>query len=127
MLTVDTRHGLDVRHGRRELSLEIVLEDLGPLHGLVHGHARDVPTANDKVVRVDHRQHLGHGHKDILASLRVDTEPDGRGSDQRADVVRLLDAVLGVPRHAVLVGEVSRQHGGAVVSSKTDQKKTGVS
>jgi hypothetical protein len=96
-----------------KLPLEIPVEYLSPRHGLVQLDTRDVPPANHKVVGVHHRQHLRDGHV------------DGRGADERADVVGLLDAVLGVPRDVVLVGEVSRHHGRAVVPADTDEQETG--
>lgn len=121
VLTVDTWHRGYVLHHGRELPLQVILQNLGSSHGLVHRDTRDVPTANDEIIGVDHRQHLRDRYKDILASLWVGTESEGGGSDERSDIVWLLQAVLGVPRDIVLVGEVGRENGGTVVSSETDK------
>ena len=72
-LTVDTRHGSDGLHHGSKLPLQVVLQYLGSSHGLVHRHTRDIPPTDNKIVGVNHRQHLRDGYKDILASLRVGT------------------------------------------------------
>jgi hypothetical protein len=76
-LTVDRRHWGDLLHHGCQLPLQVVLEDLGSGHGLIHRDTRDIPSINDKVVRVDHWQHLGDGHKDIFTSFGIGTESDG--------------------------------------------------
>ena len=53
-LTIDTWHGNHSLHVGFQLPLEVPLENLGTRHGLVHGHTRNVPSANDKVVGMNH-------------------------------------------------------------------------
>lgn len=73
---------------------------------------------------MDHWQHLGNGDKDIFTGFGIGTESDGRSSDQGADVVGFLDSVLGMPRDVVLVGEMSSENGGTVVSTEADEEET---
>lgn len=123
-LTVDRGQGRDISHHGSELSLEIILENLGSFHSLVHRDTRDIPSANDKVIRVHHGQHVGNRHKDIFTRLGVGTESDSRSSDERTDIVGLLKTILGVPGDSVLVGKMSREDRGSVISAQTDQEKT---
>ena len=50
---VERGERLEERHLRRDLALEVVVEDLGATHGLVERHRRDVPSADlGKATRV---------------------------------------------------------------------------
>jgi len=119
---VDRRQGrAHLLHERSDLTLEIVIEHLSSRHGLIHGHARDVPTTETKIVGVDHGKHVIDGDIDILASLGVRTDPDRRSSDERSDIVGLDRAELGRPGDVVLVGEDSGRNSGSVVTTDSDQ------
>jgi len=104
--------------------LQVILKNLGSSHSLIHRNTRDIPAVDDKVVGVDHRQHLGNGYKDIFTGFGIGTESDGRSSNQRPDVVGFLDSVLGMPRDVVLVGEVGSEDSGTVVSTEADEEET---
>lgn len=73
---------------------------------------------------MNHGKHVRNGNKDILAGFGIGTKADGRSPDDRANVVGLLNTILGVPRDVVLVGNVSRQDGCTVVTAETDEHKT---
>jgi len=123
-LTVDRRHGNHVLHQRSKLPLQVILKNLRSSHGLIHRNTRDIPSIDDKVVGVDHWQHLGNGDKDIFTGFGIGTQSDGRSSDQGTDVVGFLDSVLGMPRDVVLVGEMGSENGGTVVSTEADKEET---
>ena len=110
----------ELGHVRLDLALEVVVEHLGALHGLVEGQAGDVPTAKDKVVGMDHGEDVRDGDVNVAARGRVNADGDGGGAEHGADVVGLLHAALGAPGDVVAVGE----HGGAkrrtVVASHAD-------
>lgn len=101
------------------------LKDLGAIHGLVKGHAGDIPAANDEVVGVDHGEDVVEGNVDILA-LGVDAELDGGTHNDGAVVVGLLGTLLGSPAVLVLVGEDAGGHGGAIVATPANQHQTGL-
>lgn len=122
---VDRGEGLHFGHVRGHLALEVVVKHLGAGHGLVHGHARDVPAAEDKVVGVDHGEDVGEGDPDILAGGRVCAQTNGGGADERAVVVGHLKAVLVVPSDVVLVGEDGGRDGGTVVTTPANHHETG--
>ena len=115
--------GAERGHVRHHLALQVPVEDLRTLHGVVHARAGDVPPAEDKVVRVDHGQDIGDGDVDILAGRGVSAEADGGRAEEGADVVGLLDAGLGVPDDVVAVGEDRRGQRRTVVAAPTDHHK----
>ncbi len=57
---------------------------------------------------------------DLLSSARLSTDAHSRGAEDRADVVGLLDAGLGVPDDIVAIGEDSRAQRGTVVAADAD-------
>ncbi len=59
--------GTDVGHVGGNLALKVIVEHLGTVHRLVHGHTRNVPTSEDEVVRVHHRKHFSDWNVDVLA------------------------------------------------------------
>ena len=121
---VDGGEGLpEEGHVRSDLALEVVVEDLGAAHGLVHGDAGDIPTAQDEVIGVHHGQKVGDGDMDIL-TVGVGAQAEGRGAKEGANVVRGLKAFLGVPGDLVTVGENGRTESGAIVTTNTDHHET---
>jgi hypothetical protein len=114
----------DLSHERLDLALEIVVEDLGTLHGLVHGGGGDIPTTKNEVVGVNHREDVGNGNMDIVTSGRVGSNANSGGADDGTDIVGLLDAFLGVPDDVVTVGENGSTEGGTIVTADTDHHET---
>ena len=76
---------------------------------------------------MNHGQHVRDRNEDILACLGVGPKSNSRCSDERTNVVRLLNPILGMPRDIVLVSEVSRKDGSPVVSSETNEQEPSVS
>jgi hypothetical protein len=114
----------EVGHVRSDLALQVPIKNLGALHSLVHGETRDVPATEDKVVGVDHRQDIRDGDMNVLASGGIHAKADSGGTKHRANVVRLLDPRLGVPRDVVTVGENSGAKRRTVVAAHTNHHET---
>lgn len=112
-------------HVGLDLALEVVVEDLGALHGLVHRETRDVPTAESEIVGVDHGEDIADGNVNVLAGI-VSTNAHGGGTEHRPDVVGLLDTILSSPSDVVAVGQDSGAQGSAVVASQADHQQSSV-
>ena len=111
-------------HMGSDLTLEIVVENLGALHGFVERKTRDIPSAEDEVIGMHHWEHIGDRDMDLLARARLSTNAHGRCTKDRSDIVGLLDASLGVPDNVVTVGEDGRAESRAVVASHADHHQT---
>jgi len=129
---VDGGEGLDRGHKGNELALEVPGEDLGTLHSGIERGTRDVPPADDKVIGVHGREDRGEGDVDIFGRGGVDTETNGRSTEDRANVVGRLDALLGAPSDVMRVGEDRGGQSGAIVATKAnhhqaigERRKTG--
>lgn len=122
---VDGSERLHLGHVRSNLTLKIIVENLGTSHSLVHGQTRDIPTTKHKVVRMNHGQDVGERNPDILTGSRVGTETDGGSTNERSVVVGHLESVLVVPSDVVLVGKDGSGDGGTVVTTPTDHHETG--
>jgi len=107
-------------HMGSDLTLEVIVEDFGTLHGLVHGESGDVPAAEDEIIRMYHGQHIGDRDVDFLARTGLGSNANGGCTKDRANVVGLLDAGLGVPNDVVTVGEDSGAQGCTVVTAETN-------
>ena len=120
---VDGREGLEGRELLLDLTLEIVIQDLGTGHGLGQVQGRDIPTAEDHVVGVDHGQNVREGNVDIV-TLLVNSELQGRSLDDGSKVVGGLDTLLGVPGKLAAVGDDGGGQGRSVVSTPADHHET---
>ena len=103
----------------------MIIEILGTGHGLVHRRPGDVPSIKDEVVGMDHGQDIGNGDVHVLGRGRVRAHADGRCAEKRTDVVRLLDAGLGVPGNVMTIGQNGGAEGGPAVATHTDHHETG--
>lgn len=70
---VDTGQGLHLGHLLTNQLLEGWLKNLRPIHGIGKVHTADVPTANDKIIGVDHREHIMERNVDLLTGLGIST------------------------------------------------------
>ena len=61
---VNRWEGLDILHVGVELGLQIVVEDLGSLHGLAQVGTINVPSTPDDIIRVEKGEHVAHGSVD---------------------------------------------------------------
>mmetsp|Transcript_4553 Transcript_4553/g.11473 ORF Transcript_4553/g.11473 Transcript_4553/m.11473 type:complete len:494 (+) Transcript_4553:426-1907(+) len=122
---VDGGQGLDVLHVGVELFLEVVVEDLGALHGIAEVGAVDVPSSPDDFVGVEEGEHVAHGGVDGVA-VTVVSQLAGGGHEEGSPVVRLLRAFLGFPGEAHFVGNGAGDAGASIVSTETDQHHAGL-
>ena len=53
-------------HVRSDLALEVIIEDLGTLHGFVEGQTGNIPATEGKVVEVNHRENITDDPLQIL-------------------------------------------------------------
>lgn len=120
---VDGGEGLEGLHLGLDLALEVVIEDLGAGHGVSEVQARDIPTAEDEVVGVNHGEDVVEGNVDVVA-LDIDSELQGRSLDDGAKVVGFLDTLLGVPGQLAAVGDDGGGQGRSVVSTPADHHET---
>lgn len=107
-----------------DLSLESGLENLGAVHGLSQVKTANVPTANDEVIGMDHRQDVVKRNVDLSVSFGIGTELEGRAHDNRAVVVSLLVSFLGLPGELSAIGENTGGNSGTVVTTPADQHHT---
>eukprot|EP01139_Manchomonas_bermudensis_P023324 Amastigsp_a841014_52645.p2 type:complete len:185 gc:universal Amastigsp_a841014_52645:612-1166(+) len=119
MREVDRRQRDHLLHDGVKLALEVGLQNLRAVHGIREVHVVDVPAANDEIVRRHHGKHFGERNVHVVAAL-VCSEAEGRRLRQRAEVVRLLDALARAPRDPLAVGDDASGDGGAVVAAETD-------
>ncbi|CAG8678659.1 9423_t:CDS:2, partial [Acaulospora colombiana] len=117
---VDTGKRVDGSHQGRDLALQVVGEDLGASHGGIEGSAGNVPSANDEVVGVNGGEHIGERNMDVRAGRGVHTETEGGSAENGANVVGLLDTLLGAPVDIVTVGKNRSGQSGAVVATQAD-------
>lgn len=104
---------------RTQLGLQLWLVDPAALHGVGQVHGRDVPAADDDVVRLNHRQQRLERHVALLAVGAVAEHRGGGLRDGTEEVGALLPA-LGFPFHVQLVGDERAGHGAAVVAAQAD-------
>jgi len=109
-----------VSHVAGKLALEIPRENLSTSHSLVEWQARDIPSAEDEVIGVDHGQHVTKRNINILASDGVNSQTDRGSTEDRSNVVGLLNAGLCMPDNVVTVGEDGSGEGRAVISSNAN-------
>lgn len=120
---VDRGEGLEGLHLGLDLALEVVVEDLGAGHGVSEVQARDIPTAEDEVVGVNHGEDVVERDVDVV-TLDIDSKLQGRSLDDGAKVVGLLDTFLGVPGQLAAVGNDGSGQGRSVVSTPADHHET---
>lgn len=114
------RERVHVAHGRRELALQVDVEDHGAAHGGREVRARDVPPAELNVLWADHREHGRKGDRDWAAPF-VAPDVYCRGLREGAEPVGLPRALLGLPRGAELVCEQAGGERRAVVPAPADE------
>lgn len=120
---VNARKRLQLRHLLADLVLERRLQDAGAVHGLGEVQAADIPTADDQVIGVQHRQHVVEGDVDFLSVL-VGAQLDSGAHNDGAIVVGRLLALTAVPGEATAVGNDTSGHGAAVVAAPADKHDT---
>lgn len=76
---------------------------------------------------MNHGEDIGERDVDILAVLRVGTEAQSRGANERAEVVGRLNTFAGVPLDVVTIRQDGRSQGRAVVAAPADEHKSAAS
>ena len=124
---VDRRkRGAKESHVWLHLALELIVEHASTFRGLVHRHTRDVPPSKDKVVRVNHWEHVADWNVDFFGGSGLRTNADGGGTKDGANVVGLLDTTLDVPGDLVLVWKDSSAKRRAVVTTHPDHHEPAI-
>jgi len=104
-------------HVRRELALQVHVEHLRALDRLAQRQRRNVPAADDEVVRARERQQRGEGHEDV-AALGADAEPYGARLREAAEPRGALRAGARAPLEAEAARDEARRKRGAVVAAE---------
>jgi hypothetical protein len=81
---IDRRHGpAQLGHIGCYLVLEIIIQDVGASHCLVHGQTGNVPAANGEVIGMHHGEDIGDRNVNFLArtGLGADANVDARRSE----------------------------------------------
>jgi len=110
VFVVDGGERLQLFHFRSQLLLEIIFEDFSALHGLSQVGRRNVPTADDDLVRISHGEEGLEGDVDLF-TLGVGTNADSGALSDRAEVVRGLFTSLGIPLDVLGVSEHTSREG----------------
>ena len=118
---VDGRQRNHLSHLLLDLGLESRLKNLSAVHGLCKVQLADIPTANDKVIRVDHGEDIMEGNVDVFVGLGISTKLEGRAHNERAIVVGLARTFLGFPANVATVGNDTSGDSGTVVAAPSDQ------
>jgi hypothetical protein len=121
---VDARKRNHLRHLLLNLGLQGWLEHGSSVHGLRQVHLADVPTADDKIIGVNHGQDVMEWNVDILGSLCICTQLHGGTHDNRAIVISSTRTFAGVPDKTTTVGNDTCSDSGTVVSTPADKHHT---
>ena len=100
--------------------MEIPSDNLGTSHSFVERQIRNIPSTDNKIVGMDHRQRVTEGDIGIIVGDRIGSQMKSGNTKDRSDVVRLLDTNLGVPDNVVTVGEDGSGEIRALVSSNAN-------
>ena len=73
---------------------------------------------------MDHGKNVRDGDMDLLARTGLSANANRGSTEERTNVVRLLNARFGVPDNIVAVGEDGRAEGGTVVAANTDHHQS---
>ena len=73
---------------------------------------------------MDHGKNVRNGYMDLLARTGLSTNANRGSTEERTNVVGLLNAPFGVPDDIVAVGEDGGAEGGAVVATNTDHQQS---
>lgn len=118
---IDAGQGLHESHLLVDHGLQGRLENLRPVHGRRDVHAADVPATDDKVIWVDHGQHVVEGDVDLDAGSNLRPQFDGGTHDDRAVVVGSTRTFTSIPNKTTTVGNDTGRDGGPIVTAPTNQ------
>jgi len=90
-------------HVRSNLALKVVIQDLSAHHSLIKTGTRDIPTTKDEVVGVNHGKNIRYWNMYFFA-IGIGPNADSRCTQERTNVVGLLNALFGMPRDIVAIG-----------------------
>ena len=108
------------------LSFEGWFKNCSSVHCLSQIHATNIPTTDDKIIRVNHRQDIMKGDIDIFGRLCVRTQLHGRAHNNRAIVVGSTRAFASVPDETTTVGNDTGSDRGTIVPTPSDKHHTGL-
>ena len=119
---VNGRHGHKVLHMRIHDLLEVIVIDSSTLHGITKVHRANIPTTNNKVIRVYERKQSIERNVEIAS--RNSTHLNSRTLRDRAIIVRVLDSLLRVPGDVELVSKNTSRNSGTIVTTPTNKHHT---
>lgn len=90
--------------------LQVVIKNLGTLHGITQVGTVDVPSAPYNIIWVEKREHIAHGSVDRV-TMTIVSKFDGGGHEERSPVIGFLGALLRLPGKAKFVGNCSGDAG----------------
>jgi len=122
---VDGTEGLHLGHDGDELTLEVVVEDLGALESSTHISTVDIPAADGEVNGLDHGKKVVE--RDVhLVTIGGDTQTHGGALSDGAVEVGLALARARVPLETEAVSQDTRSHGRTVVATPANEHDTGL-
>lgn len=95
-----------------------------PIHGLGKVHAADVPTTNNKIVRVHHGKHIVKGNVDLLPGLGFGPKLHRRAHNNGAIVVGGLWTLACLPDQAATIGDNAGRDRGSIIPTPSDEHHT---
>mmetsp|Transcript_24560 Transcript_24560/g.55438 ORF Transcript_24560/g.55438 Transcript_24560/m.55438 type:complete len:335 (-) Transcript_24560:31-1035(-) len=120
---IDRRKRSQFLHLVVYLSLQVVIKNLCVLHGVTQRSAADVPSPDDQVIGVHHRQKILERDVHVFSAIIV-PDSDGGGLSKRTEVVGTNLSLLVVPGDAMPVGDDTCRNRGPIVSSPSHKHCT---
>lgn len=120
---VDGGEGLVLAEILGDLTLKIPVEDFGTGHGGSQVEGTDVPSAEDKIVGMDHGKDRVDGGIDII-TIGIDSELHGRRLGDAAIVIGLDQSIFSEEVDIVTVSGDGGSQSAAIVTAPTNHHKT---
>jgi len=120
---VDRAERLQLLHLRKELALEIPVKDMSTGHALAEISSVDIPAADLKISRTDHRKEIVDRDVDLLTVVS-DTKTDSGALSERTKHVALVETSALVPFETKTVGNDTTSEGSAVVAAPANKHNT---
>jgi len=122
---VDGAERLHLGHDGDELTLKVVVENLGALESSTHISTVDIPAADLKIGGLDHGEKIMERNIDFV-TVGGHTETHSGALGDGTVEVGLAFARASVPLQTETVGDDTSSHGGTVVATPADQHDTGL-
>ena len=104
----------------RNLTLDIIVQDFGASHGGGQVKGANIPSAEDKVIGMDHWENLIEWGVDVVA-IGIDAQFHGGRLSDTAIIIGFNQTVFGVESDLVAVGSDGGSQRTAIVTSPSNQ------